>query len=731
MNKKISRRTFLKGGMATIGLAACSSLFPFSFDKLTLLEASEENTGEMTFLNACPRDCYDTCSIISTVKDGVLKAINGNPANTYTNGHVCAKGYSYTRRVYSPDRIKYPMRQKGRGSGKWERISWDEAYTQIAKEILRIKHEYGSTLPICYNIGTGSMEILHNAPKGFFASIGYPTIAAGDPCWPAGMDAQSFDMGTIYCNDPETFVNSKYIILWGQNAAWTSIHSMHFIDKARKAGAKLVVIDPVLTSTASRADEYIQIKPASDGALALGMARHILDKKLYDADWLEKNAIGTEDFFQYLTNEVSLEWAEKESGVPKKVIARLAEEYATAKPANIWIGYGIQRHTNGGQMVRSIDALAALTGNIGKSGGGAQYGQLQTWGFNYNTTLQKPPANSGGTKPRNIDINNFAHDIVATQDPPIKMIWFASRSAVSQDPDPEKTRQALKKMDLVVTCDQFMTPTVAMSDIVLPVTTFFESLGVNVSYWQYWLSLNEKAIKPMYETKDDLQIAMDLSKKLNELEPGSCTFPVISNREDWLDKEFNPDVYKLFGISDWRELRKGPVKAKTGLVAWQDGKFETPSKKYEFHSELAKKYKHPAIPSYLPCVPQSKKYPLRYFSSHWPIGTNVQFQNLDWMSAIQKEPFLEIHPLTAQKYALKEGDKVKAYNDIGSITVPVHITSTVPPDMAITYAAWYKDNPNLANNLVKVRNTDMGSMKLNYPGTAFHDNFIEIKKINN
>ncbi|WML54440.1 molybdopterin-dependent oxidoreductase [Neobacillus sp. PS3-12] len=385
---QFSRRTFLKGAVATGALAGLgSSFFDFQFNGLTVNASTNKKTH--IFQNACPRNCYDNCSILTTVEDGVIKHIQGNPANTYTNGVICVKGNSYPRSVYSPDRIKYPMRQKGRGTGKWERISWDEAYTEIAKNILKIKKEYGSTLPICLNKYSGNFNVLSDAVNGMMASIGYTTSALGTPCWPAGIDAQTFDFGTLLNNDPESFVNSKYIILWGGNPAWTSVHSMRFIEKAKENGCKIVSIDPILTNTAAKAHEHIQIRTSTDGALALGMARYIIENNLYDIDWLTKNAIGYQEFFNYIKNNITLQWASEKTGLPVSLIERIAREYATTKPANIWIGYGMQRHTNGGQNVRAIDALAAITGNVGILGGGANYGNLDTYGFNYAVDAQK------------------------------------------------------------------------------------------------------------------------------------------------------------------------------------------------------------------------------------------------------------------------------------------------------------------------------------------------------
>lgn len=729
MNKFISRRSFIKGTAATgAALGFSGAMYGFLSSGLVPAKASDD-AGTQVFQNACPRNCYDTCSILSTVKDGVLTKVEGNPQNTYTRGRLCVKGYSYTRRVYSPDRIKYPMRQKGRGSGNWERISWDDAFTEIAQNILKIKKEYGSTLPICLNKYSGNFDIMHYGIEGTMSSIGNTSRATGTPCWPAGIDSQTFDMGTIFNNDPEDLVNSKYLILWGVNPAWTSVHGMYFVKEAQRRGCKLVIIDPILSQTASKGDLYLQIKPSTDGALALGMAKYILDNNLVDQEWLTKNSLGHEEFFQYLRDNITTEWAAEKTGLPKDVIETLAREYATAKPANIWIGYGMQRHTNGGQNVRAIDALAAITGNIGKTGGGAQYAQLETWGFNYHAMIQGKPEGSGGSGDRAININNFGAEVLAANDPPIKMLWIACRNPMSQDPETSVVKKAFEAMDFVVTADQFFTPSVQMSDIVLPVTTLFESPGVNVSYWHYWLCLNEQAIQPMYEAKNDVEIAMGLSKKMNELEPGSCTFPTSGDLKDWVAKEFNDGIHKQFGIQNWEELKKGPVKAKSGLVAWEDGKFRTPSGKYELWSEEAKKFGHLPLPVYLEELQPPSEYPYRCISPHWKLNIHSQFQNIDWMESVNHEPFIEIHPEIAQKLGIKEKDSVKMYNDLGYIVLPAKITENVARDIVVVYEAWFKDLNFNVNYTVKAIPADMGKKATGMPGLAFHDNFVNIVKM--
>lgn len=731
MDKKLtcSRRSFIKGTAATtVALGTAGSLFSInqSSFKTALAQEIQENK---VFQNACPRNCYDTCSILSTVKDGILAKVDGNPDNTYTRGRLCVKGYSYTRSVYSPDRIKYPMKQKGRGSGNWERISWDEAYGEIAETILRIKREYGSTLPICLNKYSGNFSIMQYGIEGMLASIGDHSIATGTPCWPAGIDAQTFDFGTIYNNDPEDIVNSKYLILWGVNPAWCAVHSMYFIQEAKRRGCKVIAIDPILTQTASKADVYLQIKPSTDGALALGMAKYIFDNQLYDAQWLVRNARGYEEFFGYVKNNITLEWAAEKTGLPKETIETLAREYATTKPANIWIGYGMQRHTNGGQNVRAIDALAAITGNIGKSGGGAQYAHLETWGFNYHAMVQEKPQDNRAHGNRAINMNNFGAEVLAAKNPPIKMLWIACRNPVSQDPETSVIKKAFAAMDLVVTAELFMNPTVEMSDIVLPVTTTFENPGVNVSYWHYWMTLNQQAIQPLYEAKNDITIAMELSKKLNEMEPGSCTFPTAGDLYEWVGKEFNANIYSQFGINNWKELEKGPAKAKRGLIAWQDGRFRTPSGKYELWSEEAQKFGHHPLPVYVEEIKPGDKYPIRCLTPHWKLNIHSQFQNLDWMDNIDNTPRLEIHPKLAAQYGIAKNDNVKVYNEIGYFILPARITETVPVETVAAYTAWYKNRNYNVNYTVKAIPADMGKKATGMPGIAFHDNFVNIEKI--
>ena len=748
-----TRRRFLQGLLATGALAALPGGLLLAQNLL-----SEEGFGPtffqgkdayQTFRNACPRNCYDTCSIVSYVKDGVLQFIEGAPESTFTNGGLCVKGYAYPRRVYSPDRIKYPMRQVGRGSGNWERISWDEALNTIADKILEIKELDGSLLGMALTKYSGNFGITHYGVEGMMSSLGYTTRFVGTPCWPAGIDAQNYDMGNMWCNDPEDMVNSKYIIIWGANPAYCSVHSMKFITEAQRRGAKVVVIDPVFTQTAAKADEYWEVKTSGDGALAMGMARYLLDNNLVDRDWISNNSVGFAEYEAYIKENVTLEWAAEESGIPVEVFTAVAHEFATADPATIWIGYGMQRHVNGGNNVRAIDALVAMTGNVGKVGGGARYGHLYTWGFNYHAMVQSPPEGSvgfvGETGPmgefaseaetteasysdRAVNINKIGQVILDTNDPPIRMLWAANKNVLSQDFDRNKIEKAFEKLEMVVVVDQFFTQTAELADIVLPTTTLFEDWTVNASYWHYWLSINEQAIQPMFEAKSDIEIASALSSVLNSKQPGSCTFPENIDPKEWMEKEFNAGIYELFGIDSWEDLKDGPRKALSGTTAWNDGAFSTPSTKYEFKSELAAEHGHFDVPKFLPG--RDAYAPYRLLTPHDKYSIHSQFQNVDWMGDLNPEPYLYINPQLAKEKGLADYDTVRIFNQVGEMQIKVKLTKNVPADALLMYENWYgKKNDYNVNILVDDTSSDMGAYKTGSPGVALHDQFADIEKV--
>ncbi|WP_378955093.1 molybdopterin-dependent oxidoreductase [Pelosinus sp. sgz500959] len=676
-----------------------------------------ENGYQVT-RHVCPRNCYDTCGMLAYVRNGKLEKITGDPNHGYTKGKLCSKGYNYIRRVYDPERLQFPMRQIGRGSGRWEQITWDKAIEIIAQKMIELKERYHSTLPLCLNKYSGNFGILHYAVEGMFNSFGPTTQLKGSPCWSAGLDAQFYDMGGNINSDPEEIENAKLILLWGGNPAWTAIHSLPYIYRAQEKGAKVIVIDPLYSQTAKKADWFVQIKPGGDGALALALAKVVFELGKFDGEFIRLNTIGWEEFTAYL-EEVELPFLSERCGQSIEFIKELGEMIGSVKPMFIWAGFGLQRHVNGGQNLRAIDALAAMTGNIGMAGGGVHYAHQLTWNFNDHFT--KDP---GGN--RYLNINRFADEVSRIKDVPVKLLWLACRNLLTQDVCRSSLFKELDKLELIVTVDQFLTPTAQYSDIVLPTTTQFEEMDIVPSYWHHWVALNEQAIPPYFEAKSDLEIARLLCKKLNDLRPGTSTFSSDKSPEDFLDHECTETLYAMLGIEHWSELASGARRANVGQIAWEDKKFATASGKFEFFSKNAEEHQNPALPEYIEGIQPDVRYPYWLITAHNQQGLNSQFQNI--ASKIHNyEAIILIHPQTAQKKGIQGGKLVRVYNDLGSITLKACMSADTPLDILVCYQGWLPGYEVQLNDLNAGLPTDMGELRTGSKGVAFYDVFVNFE----
>lgn len=693
-----------------------------------MVTLSTEHNGFKVTRHVCPRNCYDACGMLAYTYNGVLKKVDGDPSHGYTNGKICAKGYSYVNRVYHRDRLKYPLMQEKRGSGNWKRITWEKAIDIIANKIIELNTRYGSNLSLALNKYSGNFGILHYAVEGLFNSLGKTTQAVGSPCWSAGLDANYYGFGDHQTSDPSDLKNAKLIILWGVNPAWTAVHSLRYINEAKAKGAKVVVIDPVYTSTAKKADLYIQVRPSSDGALALGIAKIILNKNSYDKHFIEHHTHGFEDFKNYLET-FSLEEAAALSGQDITLIEKLADMISSTKPVFIWTGFGLQRHINGGQNIRAINALGAMTGNIGIPGGGVHFAQQATWSFNFNFLINNQSTLKGKKAIREININNFSTELKNLSDPPVKFLWISCRNLLAQDTRKKELIDIFKNLEMIVTVDQFLTPTTTYSDIVLPATTHFEEMDVVPGYWHHWIGINQQAIEPYYECKSDLEIAQLLSQRLNQISPGFCDFPEKGEAKDIIEREFNEQMYEMLGINHWSELLNGPRRANIPTTAWEDGIFKTPSKKFEFYSETAKNNALPPLPSYNSGVRPSQKYHYWLITPHSQYGLNSQFQNTDWMLNVNPEPIIYVSNKIAQEKGIKSGEMVSVFNEHGQIMVKAKISGDIANDTVLFYQSWFPSSDCSINCLIPGYSTDMGEVSTGSAGIAFYDAFVDVEKI--
>ena len=667
--------------------------------------------------HTCPRNCYNTCGLISMVEDGKIKALGGDQAHGYSRGHLCRLGYSYLDIFNHPERVLYPLRQDPRGSDRWRRIGWDEALDLIASKMLDLAKRYGSFFPVFFYSNSGNIGLLHQAWNWLARSLGEVTATAGSLCWSAGLDAMAYGYGTCNHPDPAAMARANYLLLWGANPAWTAIHQMEYLNQAREKGARLVVIDPIFSATAARADLYVQIKPGSDGALALGLARHLWQRGRIDRNYLENHVQGWPEWQEYLAR-LDPDELVAATGIPLDMMARLAEEYVNNDPAAIWIGMGLQRHTNGGQNIRAINALAAMTGNLGRDGGGVYYASPMASEL-FTTSWPEWMAPEG--KGRTIPVHNLARGLMEAAEPPVKMALLANANPLGQNAATEELQRALTRLELVVVSGQFLMETARVADIFLPATTFFESWDVIPSYWHRWIGINEPAVPPRGDCRSDIQMVSGLAAALNKIAPGSCSFPYNRTDKEWLAEVFNPEVYRLLGIRDYHDLLDGPRELKLPANPWDEGRFATPSGRYEILSPRAAAAGLPALPVYQPAAAGSLAYPYRLLTPHTSAGLNSQFYNLEDVP----EALALVNPRLASEKGLDNGSQVRLYNEWGKIVIPVAINELVPPQTILCHQRPLPGGQVL-NSLTPPLATDMGSMTSGGPGVAYYDTFVNI-----
>ncbi|WP_235879461.1 molybdopterin-dependent oxidoreductase [Robertmurraya siralis] len=659
------------------------------------------------FRNTCPRNCYGTCSMLSYTENGKLIKVAGDPMHGFTQGHLCAKGYAYTQYVYNPLRLKYPMMQTKRGSGNWVRISWEEAYRIIAEKIIELYDRYGSNLASGYNKFSGNLGLLHYAVEGMFNSIGPHTKSFGNLCLATGEQAVKESFGNLHSPVPEEMAQSKMIFIWGANPAVTNIHQMKFIYKAKKNGGKLVVIDPIYTETASKADLYIQIKPGTDALLALGIAKCLLG-----LDQIEKTAAewnGWKDYQQVL-KRLNLATVAEKTGVSIETIQELAALYGEIKPVTTWNGLGIQRNKYGGVSIQAINSLAALSGNLHIANGGVYFTHSNYEDFPMNLLNFPEKKHASIKSSRMINCANFAMEAKNLQDPPLKLLWIASRSPLSQDMNINVWQELFKELELIVTVDLFMTNTAKHSDIVLPAASHFEEEDLNVGYWHHWLSINQKAIPSFYETKSDLMIARELTKKLNMLRPGFSTFPYELEPKDWIELELNEKVQALYGLKSYTSLVDGP---KPRLANQKKNKhfsfIQVDDVKTMLHSLLLETKGEPS------------PYPFRLLSPQTLLKIHSQFALISWLNPKPDETVIEINNKVAESLGINDGEKVKIHNENGAIIAKACKNQHLPHGVVLVS----QTGENSINQLIGSQLQKQEELS----STHFYDCFVSIKSL--
>ncbi len=635
----------------------------------------------------CPLDCQDSCSWTVAVEDGRVKRVEGAKSHPITRGVLCAKVRDYEQRLTAPDRVLNPLRRIGpKGEAQFARISWDEALEEIATRFKAIIAEHGAEalMPFHY---LGSMGVVQRyALMRVFHALG-ASLPVGGVC--AVSASALMSEGHPIGVDPEDTVHAQLIILWGQNVLTTGHHQWHFLEEARKRGARIISIDPRSTRTTKASDQHLRIAPGSDAILAAAMARVMISEALVD---IEAAKAGSTDFAAY--RESVMEWtlprAAQATGLSEEQIATLAREFARARPALIRAGIAPMQTANGESFVRGLSALALLGGHWRHKGGG----------LSILTLADLPEANAGRSdlvagKPRELDIAKLGPLLTDRGlSPPIKalMVWSAN-PAVTQI-DTSLVRQGLRRDDLfTVVFDHFITDTARHADIVLPATTQFEHFDVQGAWGHYYVSANEPAMAPMGKAKSGGALMRALAARLG------LDHPALKESDEEIAASALPDGWTLDALrqAGWRKLAP---------------KAEGPLKPLSIAGPIAEPLSIPA-----------KALQLLTPKSHYFL--NSTFANMPRQRKSQGMAAIEIHPEEARLRDLSDGDVAVVRNGKTKMRLAVKVTDTILPGLAVLEGKWWGDDDD--GNALMNRLTDAQFSPKGQP--AYNDTFVTIERM--
>lgn len=520
-----------------------------------------------SFLTSCTQDCPDTCSILVEKQGDRIKSIRGNPDFELTRGFLCRKARNFLPRLYSPERILEPLVKQG---GNWRSTTWQKAIDMIARKLDDSISKYG-VLSIYYFRDSGSISALKIVNDRFFNLLGGATFATGSLCGGAGIAGQTMDFGKRISHDPMDLLNARTVIIWGRNPVWTNVHMVPILKQARKSGAYCVLIDPLRTPTAKIVDWYISITPSSDCYLIIGMIKVILELNLVDHDFIKDHTLNYETLVESI-KAYDLRWISEKVGLDVAQIVRLARLYAENKPSAIIGGWGVQRKRHGAQLYRLLDALAAITGNIGIAGGGVSHGYDEMRWFDTGVSLSDKGVRREIPKPMT------ASGILNASAPPLKVGFVSGANPACQCPNTIGVKKALRSLDLLVVIDMFMTDTASLADIVLPCTFFLQESDLVGSYWHNYVMPVNIVENRLGNEKTDLEIFALLARTMG-LE---SEFP--EDPDFFLEQMIRP--LKSHGAS-LALLKSGPYRPPgVSKVAFADKRFETISGKFEFISRF-------------------------------------------------------------------------------------------------------------------------------------------------
>ncbi len=669
----------------------------------------------------CPHDCPDACSVRVGVSQGGIISIEGDRGHPVTSGFLCGKVNRYAERVYSPLRIATPLRRVGaKGEGQFAPIGWDEALDEIAARFGEIRQTYGPEAILPYSYGGTIGQIGFHVGHRFFHALGASRLERSI-CTGSSLQGLRMTMGYGVGTDLEEIANAKLILIWGLNAVATHIHLMPLVKKARANGARLVVIDVYRNATARQADWFVQVRPGTDSALALGMMRLIIAEDRHDRAFIERYTHG----FEALREACETYTPERTAaitGVPAEEVVRLARTYAESKAAFIRLGMGLSRHGNGGMTTRTITCLPALTGAWEAEGGGLLvYG----WGGSWLNTKALSAPRPEDPPARTINMVRLGEALLELDDPPVKALYVYNSNPAAIAPEQARVQQGLLREDLfTVVHEQMLTDTVDFADIVLPATTFLEHDDLVTSYGHNYVQLSRAAIAPRGQAKSNHETFRLLAGRLG------LNDPVLSMEFEALAELLLDSPHEEARGLDREALREGrPVKFDPPRTPWRSG-LRTPSGRFEFFSERMAALGQSPVPAFVPSAEGhldndlKARYPLQLVTPPAQHFLNSSFGDTRSGRRLERSPRIKLHPEEAAARGLASGDACRAFNDRGECFLDVEVSEDVRPGVAVAESVWW---PKLhrgrkgINQLTSAELTDLGGC------ARFHDGLVQVE----
>lgn len=653
-----------------------------------------ETTTEGIVRSHC-RICHGGCGVLVHMKDGRVIRIEGDPQSPISRGTLCPKGMASVQLAYHPDRLLHPLKRKGaKGEGKWEKISWDEAYEILTRKMKGFKDNFGAeSIVLGYGTGRDNEAFIYR----FANLLGTPNVlTAGHMCYGPRVSTSIITCGNLPVCDYEG--NPRCVMVWGNNAILSNPDEYKglYLSDALAKGAKLIVVDPRFTKLADRSDLWLQIRPGTDAALALGMAHVIVEEGLYDKEFVRRWVHGWKQFIErvesYPPGKVSeITW------IPEEKIREAARLFATTRPACIQWGVAIEQSINCVDNNRSLIALAAITGNLDVPGGMVFYVPPPTmsasqFGAHKMLSPEQRKKRLGGDRFKLADafaiLNpRFVWDAILTERPyPVKMVFLISSNPVTTRAQASMVYEALRRVEFLAVSDFFLTPTAELADLVLPAATWLE-MDYVAEFWKRhgYVLARRKAIQ-VGECKSDHEVLIELGNRMGQSEHWWPTLHDALNAilaPSGLTFEEFAEIGYLRGKMEYRKyLKKG---------------FSTPTRKVELYSTRMKEWGYDPLPRFQepPESPVSrpdlvKDYPYILITGMRPTAFfHSEHRQIPWLRELLPEPLVEIHPETARREGIEQGDWVTIESPRGKCYQRAKLTLGIDPRVVGAQHAWW------------------------------------------